>query len=95
MIGLIAGIAITVFGFFTIFTAVAILGFFLLFLGVTAVGSTLSLFRGLPYAPNSGWHTGGDSDVVATATSGKAPSSVTMYRVDKQLEESKKRNESD
>lgn len=71
------------------------LGFFFLFIGILAVGSIISVFKGLPYQPNSGWHTAGDPDVVATSTRGSPPSGYSMFQVDRELENKKREEESD
>jgi hypothetical protein len=71
------------------------LGFFVLFLGVASVGALIGLFKGLPYQPNSGWHSGGDPDFAATAIKGAKPSHTQMLEVDRALESKEREQRSD
>jgi len=69
-------------------------GFVLVF-GVASVGAVIGMFKGLPYQPNPGWHTGGDPDLVATATRGAKPVNMQMLEVDRELESREKEEKSD
>ena len=94
-IQLIVGLVIVVSGILLMGTAAATLGFFVLFLGVAWVGSVIGMFRGLPYQPNSGWHSGGDPDLAATATRGAKPANYRMLEVDRDLSLKEKEEEND
>lgn len=71
------------------------LGFLMFFIGIIAIGATLRAFRGLPYVVNSGWHPGGDPDVLATNLGRSPPSSSLMYETYRQLEEQERKEEND
>ena len=95
LLGLVVGIMLLAAGVLLLGTWAAPLGFFVLVFGVASVGAVIGMFKGLPYQPNPGWHTGGDPDLVATATLGAEPVNVQMLEVDRERESREKEEKSD
>lgn len=104
VVGLSVGSGLIVGGYYFMFVLTSVpdlqdfgmsVGSIMLMIGIITIASVLTLFKGLPYARNVGWHKGGDPDMWAESVTGSRSSSYEAYLADRNAEAREKTRNND